>query len=250
GRMSGILLGGVMIQALGYRNAFLVLLGIVTVGWFLVHFLPPLEKKTTSMVASFHHLPELIKERPLQLATVICFFSALLLALTESFFPIWFKDLGFTESMIGVLVTFRGVGGIISSLLFGRLSQLLTKERLFQMCTVLAGLVLMPIPFIGAAVPLIIGIAILVGAATSIGSVLYISMVAEHSSIQNRGIAMALAGTAWSLAYAIGPVPFSQLADLHGVANAFLAVGLLFLITGSFAKFFFHKILSAHPKMR
>src|SRR5680860_229770 len=234
GRILGIAVGGILIDFFGYRQAFGSMLFILLLGFLLASMLPALPKKNTTMRNSLQEMPNLIRQKSLQLATIVCFLTATAFVLTEGFYPVWFHGLGFSGTIIGLLMAARGIGSIISTFSFGYLAHLFKEEHLFQLAILLSGLLLLLLPFISSAI-VIVPVVVAAGVLTGIGQVLYISMASFYSSEEYRGVALALVGVAWSSAYIVGPIPFSHAADRLGVPTAFLLLGIIYVLIGSIA---------------
>jgi len=168
------------------------------------------------------------------MAAIVCFFTAIAFVLTEGFYPVWFHGLGFSGTIIGLLMAARGIGSIISTFSFGYLAYLFKEENLFQLAILLSGLLLISLPFVSSAT-VIVPIVVAAGMLTGIGQVLWISMTSFYSYEEYRGLALSLVGIAWSSAYLLGPVPFSHAADRLGVPTAFLLLGIIYVLIGSVA---------------
>jgi len=181
GRILGIAVGGILIDFFGYRQAFGSMLLMLLLGLLLASMLPALPKKNTTMRNSFQEIPNLLKQKRLQMAAIVCFFTAIAFVLTEGFYPVWFHGLGFSGTIIGLLMAARGIGSIISTFSFGYLAHLFKEENLFQLTILLSGLLLLSLPFISSAT-VIVPIVVAAGMLTGIGQVLWISMTSFYSS--------------------------------------------------------------------
>jgi len=242
GRILGIVCGGILIDFLGYRYAFAAMLSVIILGLLLANLLPKLPRKNTTMRTSLQQMPKLLRHKSLQMAAIVCFFSATLVSLTENFYPVWFHGLGFSGTVIGLLMAARGIGSVISSFSYGYLAHLFKEEQLFQLATLVPGLLLLTLPFITSAA-LIVAVVVTVGVLAGVGQVLYVSMTSFYSSEEHRGMALSLVGMAYSLAYIVGPIPFSHAADRLGVATAFFLLGIIFVSIGSFARVLHHSFI-------
>jgi|GEM_PF-2780125 len=234
GRILGIIVGGVLIDFFGYRQAFGSMLFMLLLGFILAGMLPSLPKKNTSLRVSLQEMPNLVKQKSLQMAAIVCFLTAIAFVLTEGFYPVWFHGLGFSETAIGLLMAARGIGSILSTFSFGYLAHLFKEERLFQIAILLPGVLLISLPFIKAAAVIVV-VVMAAGILTGVGQVLYISMTSFYSSEEYRGMALSLVGMAWSSAYILGPIPFSRVADRLGVPTSFLLLGIIYILMGSIA---------------
>jgi len=88
GRILGIVLGGALIEFFGYRQAFGSMLFVVVLGLVLANFLPALPKENASLRTSLQEIPNLVRQKSLQMTAIVCFFAALATALTENFYPV------------------------------------------------------------------------------------------------------------------------------------------------------------------
>lgn len=238
GKIFGILFAGWSIINIGYLGSFRLIaiigiLGLIVV-WFM-ESIPLASGKRTTIKNNGLSFKDLAKTPPLQFALITAFSAGLLVALTQSFFPIWLKSIGNTEIIISVILTTYSVGSIVAGRYFAKMHEKMLFPLLLQLCFAGVGTAFLLIVIVKGFINVII-LTSTVGFFAGIMAVSYQVMVVNNSMESNRGFIMSFVGLGWGIAFLLGPTLFGMLVDGLSITMAFGFLGFLILLYSMLVK--------------
>ncbi len=235
----GMLLGmsgaGVFAAALGYRGAFLVVIGLaflyLTLTSSLTSLTTPPDPGAGSRPAAAAFLD--FNLGPLWLAAACSFVTGGTMALAASFFPVYLSQLRYGEQDIGLLVMILAAGmlgaSFVSRAVVGASAHL---ERLAALGIAGTGLGFAIVPTLRSWPPLA---AMFLAAGFCAGGCNLISqlLVQRHSAWNARGTAMASVGLFGNVALLVLPTTIGASLKWVSLEQALVAAGLFMIILGS-----------------
>ncbi|SDI29820.1 Predicted arabinose efflux permease, MFS family [Alteribacillus persepolensis] len=227
GQVLGLFFGGVLAGVLGYQLSFAVCLLLALITLLLSWYLPELPR--TSFPSNtwkdvLSPIVRMFRIKILYLAGIAAFAAALSQSLILSFYPVYFQAVGYTESVIGVLNALRPIGSIVIGLFFAFLLRHTAQQWLFLLSVGGTGILLIITPLLQSLWSLTL-LCFAIGVTTGCAFILYQVIVAEHSSLEERGVAMSFAGLFWGIGIFVMPALFGGLITLFGLAFAFWSIG-------------------------
>lgn len=239
GQLVGPLLGGALTDARGYGLAFLAAGGLA--------FLPALlalglaEKRpapTASPAASPRgaQIHRLFRDDVIRASIVASFAVLFAMGARQVFLPLYLQGLGFSATMIGLLLSLRALCSMAVRPFMPALIRFSGSRFAALTCSMAAaaagvGLV----PWLSAFWSLAISSA-LVGIGIGLSQPLSMAVVADQTPPGERGLALGVRLTGNRLAQVVNPLFFGLVAQLFGIGPAFWAAGLL--LAGSTALMF------------
>jgi MFS family permease len=169
----------------------------------------------------------LLGRRGMPAAMAISIVVASSVDVVMAYLPVYGDAAGLSVALVGLLLSIRGVAGLVSRVFMGRLIELLGRERLLVLSMLLAGGGLALLPF--ATADWVLGaLMIATGLGLGLGQPMTIAWVATRSPRQERATALALRITGNRGSLLIIPPLMGAVAGATGVAMVFviLAVAL------------------------
>jgi MFS family permease len=231
GNLIGLSLGGIVAALLGYPGSFLLLIALALTCSLLGLALPHVEPKPSGRTVwgITHGIGRFLHYRHIWLAISVSYAAALPPSLTQSIYPLYLAYLNYAEQWIGVTISFRALGPILTGLMFG---SFVTPAR--QIGIYATGMAVLGVSLVSSGLAeqpffLVLCIAAL-GAAGGIMDLLYQVQASEFSGAGDRTVTMASMGLGWNLSPFLTPILLGWLAEVQGFQFAFLAAGLFFLL--------------------
>ncbi|MBP1155424.1 MULTISPECIES: MFS transporter [unclassified Paenibacillus] len=150
--------------------------------------------------------------KPFYIAGISAFTAAVPFVLIYSFYPVFFKELGFSEATIGGITALLSVGYIIIGFTYGKLESLLGRKFLLCMGMAGTGIWIILSPFISNMwifMILIMGL----GVTGGYSNVLYQLLTTQYSNKEQRNVSLAFVGLFWSIAQLTVPLGFGWVAE-------------------------------------
>ena len=226
-------IGGALALFGWYFPFLLPVLGI-PVGFLVLFFLNNPEPKNTQ------DLPDYLKSafKSIMRPQVLGIFFAgivtfiVIVGAYMTYFPILLVDSFEASSLeIGILMSCMALSTGISSSQLGRVSKIYPERKLIKFSYFLGFISLLLITFVNS-LWLILLVIFLMGLALGISIPAVMSVLAELSPDESRGVFMSLNGSIIRIGQTIGPLMMGFIFGLYGLNATFLAAAILFLITG------------------
>lgn len=221
GQITGTAGAGLLLAATNFATVFLTFTALNTLALLICLLLPDSKRQgepsTGGLFAAFGPL---LKTRRIYYALLCAYVCAQPVSLGQSFLPLLFEASGFRPDEIGPILSLRAVGATFSALVLARIIGSGRGPMLatFSACTIGVGLVvtaqsdspqaaIMAMMFIGVSAGLLL--------------LFYQLLVTELSHGGNRGAALAIAGSGWSISHLTAPFMVGLIADSVGLEQAF-----------------------------
>ena len=231
--IAGPMVGGYSKDLVGPQKSFYVLLAAALVLALFTFTLPRLNKdKTTGPSLSFlETILVVVREKALYFAGIATFCGATSWALVSSFYPIYMQNqLGFSSTMVGLLVGFRALSSAAGGFLGGVYLEKIQFKWMFLWSILMgaAGFFLIPLTNHYAFQVLFISLIGFSSGALQTTSMVFVGEVTPKSQM---GTAMAFIGLFWSSSLALIP-PILGAFDMFHASVKFAGLGTLFLLLG------------------
>ena len=231
GQIIGIALTGMVIAHFGFRFGFWM---VGTMGFVALLFALSIAQQRAAQPARqalFATYGAMLRQRPIYLAVLCAYISALPFSLAMSFFPILLVEQGYSSEATGWLLAFRALGSIAAGMALAHLVRRATDRLPPFVAAVLAaisvGLVALFVH------PLWAGLCLLtLGIASGMMTTYFQMLVSAISSAQQRASAMALGGLGWGLSHLSTLLLVGALSDKWGIQIAFYALSVVVLFVG------------------
>jgi len=241
GASVGPLLGGLMIDRVGYRPSFTLAGACVLTACIFVQMWVREEFQRPSRPE-----PGQIRQRSVQTAKaflsnqpyIAMLISLMLIRFAFSvampIFPLFIQQLADTDkiaSVAGLVFSLAGLAGALSSAVFGRLSDRTGYHRTLVWALLASGVLYMTQSFVRSVFELgIIRVALGLGygAITPAAN----AMISRVVPQEHRGKAFGLTTSAAAAGWAIGPIFGGKIGATWGFRSVFAVTGVLFLIVG------------------
>ncbi len=234
GTAIGPLIGGVLADLFSYRvglraGALLLLIACLLV-MFGIH--EPKRAPTTSVqrpgiVAGIRQTS---RSRPLLLLIGIIFLIQFSTQMLTPVMPIYIKQLagevGNVATIVGVVLGIGGVGSAIGAIVLGRLADRVGQRRLLGLSTA-AGAVVVGMQAVATSVVPLAGIRGIAGFFTGGLNATTNAAVGSMSPAATRGAAFGVAGSAFSMGNALGPLLGGALTGLISPRAVIVAAGIV-----------------------
>ncbi len=225
GQIGGTVGAGLIIAWWGFGAGFWIMLALgvasVVLGSLFSFRLPPRAGEPQSMMATF---ASLLKRRSIYFGCVCAYLSALPFSLSVSFYPILLVEQGFNSDANGLLMAIRALGSIAAGMVVARF----VTHAGARSVPLVSGLVTALSIALVAAVhqPALIALFLLgVGLGSGVMTIYFQVLTTSLTAADQRGSAMALAGTGWSISHFTSPLAMGWLTDLYGIQMAFYGLG-------------------------
>lgn len=232
GRMLGPVLFGVLLDAFGFRTAFVFILGIMLVGTAIAY---QVFRATASLrfdepsgvVGMGKGVKGILSNVGFQLAVLTSAGIFLALTVREAFLPVMLEELGMSATLIGTLVSIGSATAVLIRLFMSKVVSALGgtgRTLIWNMAAVAVGIGLLA--FAKSATAFVI-LAVVVGFGTGIGFPLSIVAVATHVPPRQRGMALGLRLSASHLVETVVPAVAGLLVAVTSYAFGFGVAGLI-----------------------
>jgi MFS family permease len=233
----GGLAAGFVAELFGFQTAFTISAALCVVGLITTSSLPSLPRKdqVRSIKASFEPVKPMLFSRSLAYAHLVSFMAAAHSALVTGLFIAYFRDIGFSEGLTGLVRSLNGVGVVTVAYFFGMLLGRFGARFVGMWGMVLTGVVTIAIALTGS-VP-ILSIVLMTASGMTFGLLrtLYPSLAAEKSPPSQRAMALSVVSLYWAVAMLIIPLIFGFIADAIGIATAMTIFGVFAIAVGMLA---------------
>ncbi|MBL4622707.1 MAG: MFS transporter [Immundisolibacteraceae bacterium] len=232
GQITGTAGAGILLAATDFSTVFLTFTGLNLLALFICLMLPDSQKHSEpqqgGMFASF--MP-LLKTRRIYYALICAYVCAQPVSLGQSFLPLLFEHAGFSPDEIGPILSLRAVGATFAALMLARVIGSGRGPILAALgaCTIGIGLI------VTAQIegPQVVIVAMsFIGVAAGLLMLFYQLLVTEISHGGNRGTALAIAGSGWSLSHLSAPFIVGSIAESVGLEQAFIYWGGFLVVLG------------------
>ena len=231
----GPLIGGIMADALGYREVFYIVAGIYLLGGLAVLFFArenfvPVPKE---QIASFGKLFKLAKSRKIMPLLIVLSVLAIGPSMLGPVVPLLIQQLSpkNAASASGLAMSIMGVVAAVSSVVAGRMSGRVKMKKMLIWGCITTGILYLP-PVFAPTIFWFIFLMSLRGATNGGIIVPSNSLVALSVSQGEQGMAYGLQQSANSLGSGIGPLIGGALASVWGLKIVFPVTAALFVIAG------------------
>jgi MFS family permease len=167
----------------------------------------------------------LLRRQGMPAAMAISIVVASAVDVVMAYLPVYGDAAGLSVGLVGLLLSIRGIAGLVSRIFMGRLIDLLGRERLLVLSMLLAGggLVLLPV---ASGDWFLIGLMIATGLGLGLGQPMTIAWVATRSPRQERATALALRITGNRASLLVIPPLMGAVAGATGVAMVFVILAV------------------------
>lgn len=231
GKIFGIMFAGWAITNIGYMRTFNFIAIIGVLGLFFVWFMPSLPRAggegdpMHNLGSSFRSL---ITHPPIQFALATAYCAGILVALSQSFVPIWLKSLGNHEGLISIILTANIAGSILAGRFYAGAQKRISFPMLLQLSIGGVGTGFLLISLVKGLWSVFV-LVLALGFFTGIIAVSYQVIVVRNSTESNRGLVLSFVGLGWGTAFLTGPALFGLAVDSLTISAAFSWLGLLLL---------------------
>jgi DHA1 family multidrug resistance protein-like MFS transporter len=236
GSTLGPLIGGIMVDAVGYKASFFIIgavyfLGGLAVIFFTKEKFKPAAKGQGASVRGLVHLAMSRQMRPLLAVICILFVGPSIMMPTIT---LLIKELGVqsnTASVSGLAFSLMGIVATISSIVAVRMASRISLKKMLVISCLGTGLLNLP-PMWAPTVTLFIILMALRGTLSGGLMIPSNSLIALSVSQSEQGMAYGLQQSANSLGNTLGPLIGAGLASLIGLKAVFPAAAALFILAG------------------
>jgi DHA1 family multidrug resistance protein-like MFS transporter len=231
GQLGGLIVSGFLISMFGFHTTFLFFT-IIGIGAFLIAiFIPSPQPLASSSSLNVFKMMFLLLRQPIMFFAMLCsFIAAQPHAIGQSFHSIYMKEAGVEQGIIGFIMSFRAIGGIIIGFLLARFIKPTHSAAVPVLCTLIVASVFLITPY-SHHVFILSFIFLGFGMASEVMGISYQVIASEVSESNQRGSALVVAGLGWSFAHLISPIIFGLFVDTFNLTMAFyLWGGIIFLV--------------------
>jgi MFS family permease len=166
---------------------------------------------------------QVLRRRGMPSAMAVSIVVASSVDLVIAYLPVYGEAAGLSVGLVGILLSIRGIAGLVARFFMGRLIDLLGRERLLagSMALAAAGLLLLPLV---TAEPLLVMLMIASGLGLGLGQPMTIAWVATRSPRRERATALGVRITGNRASLLVIPPVLGALAGAAGVAAIFIVL--------------------------
>lgn len=224
-------LGGTLARLVGYPSAFLLicLVGLGTWGVSLSFRKETITQPSNTRV-SLSRVRRVLSSPQCVMGLLMVVAAITILSLSLSFYPLHLAHLGFGAQIVGLFLSFRGLGQLGTPLTLAYLERKVGRAWVFVGASLVAIMCLVAIPILTGTLSFILVSAILGGA---FGLMIPISLVTltEGSTDQDRVFALGMRFSLNRTVDTVGPIAFGLSVQLVGpTAPFYLASGCIALV--------------------
>jgi len=228
------LTAGFIAEIFGFKIAFAFSALLAIVGLAVTFILPPLPRKdqVRSIAASFAPAKEMLFSRSLAFAHFVAFMAAAYMGLMSGLFIAFFRHIGYSEGLTGLVRSLNGIGVVIVAYFFGVL-----LSRIGPRTTGVAGMVVTGVASIGVAASSelpVLPVLLMTVSGVSFGTLraLYPVITAQKSAPNQRAMALAVVSLYWAIAMLLSPLVFGFIADGTSIRTAVYIFGGFSIVMG------------------
>jgi MFS-type transporter involved in bile tolerance (Atg22 family) len=157
-------------------------------------------------------------------------------AIQASFYVVYLGDIGVSGTLIGLLVGFCELAGVLGAFMAARVEQVIRSHTLVIVCIVSSVAAIAITPLIGHVLTFLFVAAAVRGIAQGMSQPLMYSLLGQAVPASVHGATVGLRNSVTRLASIITPAVMGVVAEVWGIAASFYVVGALLLIaTGALA---------------
>lgn len=232
----GPLITGFSIDHFGYNNTYLLLSLLAAVpGCFILLNLLKLPERVAVNEITSNSFMDLLVSRSLRKTFIL---SGMILAgigIYEFYFPIYGKHIGFSASMIGIILSVNASAFILVRLFMPFLIKKLTEEGVFRICLFIAAGAFMLVPLFKGFISLAI-VSFIMGIGLGCGQPLSIVMAYNASPKERTGEVLGIRLTVNKIVQFSVPIIFGSVGAIVGFFPVFWANALLLFSGGLFSR--------------
>lgn len=237
GGIAGPFLGGILADIVGYRNVFLVIgfLHLICVGLGIFSVkeerVAEIKKKRTDFASNFKNIVTSLSLRAMFISLLIMNFSIMV---TQPVFSLFIEELAgrskYIPTLTGIIFASTSITNFIFTPYWGRKGDKMGYKSILVRSLLFTGLLFLPQAFVKTPYQLLF-VRILLG--IFIGGIIptAYTIIAEHSSPEEKGMVFGLASTSTALGAAIGTFSGGMIATAIGIRPIFTLSAALMVIT-------------------
>jgi MFS family permease len=225
---------GFVAEIFGFKTAFVIAAVLCTAGLIVTSNLPSLPRKgqIRSIKQSFAPAVPMLFSRNLAFAHLVSFMGASYASLVGGLFIAYFRELGYSEGLTGVVRSLNGLGTVAIAFLFGIILARLGARALGLWGMVLTGLVTIGNAHTGDIPGLATVLMMVSGMTFGTLRTLYPTIAAEKSNPNERAMALAVVSLYWAVAMLMVPLVFGFIADGTSISTALTIFGCFSVVVG------------------
>ncbi|RXT03933.1 MFS transporter [Ammoniphilus sp. CFH 90114] len=228
----GPALTGATIDLFDYRLAYLLLSGLAMIpGLFLLFKVLPLPVGVDSGEESQNRFLDLLQSRPLRKIYIT---SGVLLAgvgIYEFYFPIYGDHIGFSASMIGIVLSVNASAYFVVRLFMPALARNFREEKILVGCLFVSAVAFILIPLFDQFIALVI-ISFILGLGLGCAQPISIVMAYNCSPKGRTGEVLGIRLTCNKIVQFLMPLLFGSAGSILGFILIFWANAFLFMVSG------------------
>ncbi len=149
-------------------------------------------------------------------------------SLRTSFFPVYLLSLEVSPSMVGLVVGLGSLAGVLATPLALRLQPRFGAGPFLFLALMVSAVAMLAAPYLPVLLPLALaGVVWGIGIGITLPPLL--TLIAQHTERAERGLGTAVRNTGNEWAIMLSPIVFGQVAQVTGLADAFLVIGCALL---------------------
>jgi MFS family permease len=250
GGMLGPLIGGVIVslftsELIGYKSSFLIsaiastvfLIFVLLISRNYPHPDPELAEvkprdifRVKGIANSYTSGWHLTKIRAVQFGLIATFLIMYIQAIYMSFMPLYMKELGYSTYLISIVLSIRGLAGMLSRYGLAWIMKRTHLERILSVAGMIASVCVLLTPVAGLNFAGIVILMLVMGAAVGINLPVSIMIMVDDMRDADRGKLMGLRLLTNRFSQIISPAMFGVLGQTLGLSFAFLTGGI-FLVS-------------------
>jgi len=229
----GGLIAGFVAQIFGFAQAFTIVAVLSAAGIIITSSLPSLPRKdqVRTIKESFAPARRMLFSRALAFAHLVAFMGAAYSALVGGLFIAYFRDIGYSEGLTGLVRSLNGVGTVIVALFFGAILTRLGARTVGAAGMALTGIICVLNAHAGDAFMPVVFMT-LSGMTFGTLRTLYPTLAAQKSNPNERAMALSVVSLYWAIAMLIVPVIFGFVADGTSISTAITIFGASSVVVG------------------
>ncbi len=173
----------------------------------------------------------LMKIRSVQFGLIGTFLIMYIQALYMSFMPIYLDQLGFATMAISIIISIKGLAGMLSRYGLSWIMKKTHMERILLIAGLVAAICVVLTPLAGLHIAGIVLLALVMGAAVGINLPVSIMIVVNDTKDSDRGKIMGLRLIMNRFSQILSPAMFGLLGQLFGLTAAFYSGGAFLVAT-------------------
>ena len=232
GQITGTAGAGILLAATDFSTVFLTFTGLNLLALFICMMLPDSQKQSGPHKGGmFSSFVPLLKTRRIYYALICAYICAQPVSLGQSFLPLLFEHAGFPPDEIGPILSLRAVGATFAALMLARVIGSGRGPILAALGACVIGIGLIVTAQVEGPQVVIVAMSF-IGVAAGLLLLFYQLLVTEISHGGNRGTALAIAGSGWSLSHLSAPFIVGSIAESVGLEQAFVYWGGFLVLLG------------------